>query len=175
MILLQIIKLKKVFGRCRKSCIFALVNQQYGLPLESAFSLYSDSVNFDNSLVVLGIRENEMLRRIIVYLYILLWSGSLHQILYTTGSRSPHTKRIGRWWMAPLSSLSWFTPPSREQMLMPMQYKERLNRIMGEILFEKSPIEPPKPEKPYIDERRARPKEGQQILTDSTKKIIVWH
>jgi len=72
--------------------------------------------------------------------------------------------------MAPLSSLSCFTPPSREQMLMPMQYKERLNRIMGEILFEKSPIEPPKPEKPYIDERPPRPKEGQQILTDSTKK-----
>ena len=61
----------------------------------------------------------------------------------------------------------WMAP------LMPMQYKARLNRIMGEILFEKSPIEPPKPEKPYIDERPPRPKEGQQILTDSTKKIIV--
>ena len=34
-----------------------------------------------------------------------MWSGSLHQILYTIGSRSPHTKRIGRNWMAPLSSL----------------------------------------------------------------------
>lgn len=37
------------FASSQKSTIFALVNQQYGLPRESAFSLYSDSVNFENS------------------------------------------------------------------------------------------------------------------------------
>lgn len=41
--------MQKNFVGFGKSCKFALVNQQYGLPLESAFSLYSDSVNFDNS------------------------------------------------------------------------------------------------------------------------------
>jgi len=55
-------------------------------------------------------------------------------------------------------------------MLVPMQYKEQLNRIMGGVLFEKKPIEPTKPEKPYIDERPPKPREGQQILTDSIKK-----
>lgn len=44
----------------------------------------------------------------IVSLYILMWSGSLHQILYIIGSRSPHTKRIGRNWTAPLSSYGFF-------------------------------------------------------------------
>lgn len=48
----------------------------------------------------------------IVYLpYILLWGDSLHQILYTIGSRSPHTKRIGRNWMAPLSFVLFSPPP----------------------------------------------------------------
>jgi len=55
-------------------------------------------------------------------------------------------------------------------MLVPMQYKEQPNKIMGGILFEKTSIEPTKPEKPYIDERPPKPQEGQQILTDSIKK-----
>ncbi len=67
--------------------------------------------------IVFGIREDEMLRWIYLSVYILLWSGSLHQILYTIGSRSPHTKRIGRNWTAPLSSLISFIPPSRGQKL----------------------------------------------------------
>lgn len=48
------------------------------------------------------------------------WSGSSHQILYTIGSRSPHTKRIGRYGLAPLS-LFLFTSPSREQKLRPIR------------------------------------------------------
>lgn len=54
-------------------------------------------------------------------------------------------------------------------MFVPMQYKERLNRIMGGVLFEKTPIEPTKPEKPYIDKRPHQPKKGQLILNDGKK------
>ena len=52
----------------------------------------------------------------------------------------------------------------------PMQYREQMNRIMVDVLFEKKPVEPSKPEKPYIDERPHQPKEGQQILTDSKNR-----
>ncbi len=48
-----------------------------------------------------------------------------------------------------------------------MQYAERLNRKMTEMLYDKHPVEPNTPEKPpYIDERPHQPKEGQTILTD---------
>ena len=46
----------------------------------------------------------------------------MHHILYIIGSRSPHTKRIGRNWMAPLSSF-FVTSPSREQKLRPTRIR----------------------------------------------------
>ena len=75
------------------------------------------------------------------------WSGSLHQILYTIGSRSPHTKRIGRNWMAPLSSLTCFTPPSREQKLRPTRIRDRFMALVhcrecGEMISESAPTCP---------------------------------
>ena len=63
-----------------------------------------------------------------------LWSGSLHQILYTIGSRSPHTKRIGRYGLAPLSSLTCFTPPSREKKLRPTRIRDMSMKCKNVIL-----------------------------------------
>lgn len=48
-----------------------------------------------------------------------------------------------------------------------MILKNQLNRILTELYYDKESVEPKRPEKPYIDEKRPQPKEGQKLLNDS--------
>ena len=110
----QKIKLRNDFARCRKRCIFALVNRLLGLPRESAFSLNSAIGELGHFTQYKVRKGNEFSLGLYSYFY------DIHQVekfrqpypLYTIGSPIP-TNRDRVRWMAPLSSLS-LIPPSRE-------------------------------------------------------------
>ena len=97
--------MKLNFVSSPKMTIFAPVNQQRGLPIESAFSRYSDNSELRQFTKVVNRNNGEMIVSIVCILCNTTSVGQfIKTFIFTTGSLSP-TIGIGLRWMAPLSSL----------------------------------------------------------------------
>lgn len=79
------------FASSQKLTIFALVNQQYGLPRESAFCLFR-VVNFDTHKNERWNREDECSHKLYSYSRHTLW-GNSQTLFNLSGSRSPTTQK----------------------------------------------------------------------------------
>lgn len=83
--------MKIYFVNSQKKHIFAIVNQQYGLPRESAFCLFR-VVNFDTHINERWNREDECSHKLYSYSRHTLW-GNSQTLFNLSGSRSPTTQK----------------------------------------------------------------------------------
>ena len=98
------LRFENKFGQFKKRTYICKIFRQNGNIVESAFSLYSADVNFDNSLLNEGIKM-EMNASVGLYSELSIYNlvEQFRVPLFSfTGSRSP-TSVIGLQWAAPLS------------------------------------------------------------------------